>query len=191
MLGSNTRSPLLDRVIMDTMSVADIAARAIHLVLDRGRASVLQRQLREIDLLMLAGGGCTHLRRMWPRAHARRSIEYCEDVLAFLRMSSVKHEIPDLDLEAMCDVAAAMCYQFGGLDGGEPMDDEMRRDGMYTVTRMVDIIVQPNMLRPWAREHLDLRGIHAWYRHDHRASPADFHEIRDLLNARAGRGSGY
>ena len=77
------------------MSGADIAMRAIHLVLDHGRASVLQRQLREIDLLMSASaGGCDHLNRLWSRAHARRSIEYCEDVLEHLRcvLASRRHE---------------------------------------------------------------------------------------------------
>ena len=179
------------------MSGADIAARVIHLVLKQDHASVLQRQLREIDLLMLAGGSAdTHLSRMWPRAHARHSIEYCEDLLAHLRAASLEYTVPDRDLEDMCDVAVGMCWDFGDL-GGEPGDDERRRSGMCNVTRLVDIIVKFDNLRPWARENLDLRGVRSWYRrveervHDpihHGASPADFHEIRALLSARVGKG---
>ena len=178
------------------MSGADIAARAIHLVLDHGRASVLQRQLREIDLLMPAAGGCDHLNRLWSRAHARRSIEYCEDVLVHLRSVFLEEEkeIPDRDLEAMCDVVMNICNDFGDGEG----DRERRSSAMFSVTGLVDIIVQPMDLRPWAREHLDLRGIRNWYhRLDEReydplhgaASSADFLEIRDLLCARVGRGA--
>ena len=79
------------------MSGADIAMLAIHLVLDHDRASVLQRQLREIDLLMPAAGGGDHLDRLCSGAHSRRSIEYCEDVLAHLRCVA--------DLRAAVDAA--------------------------------------------------------------------------------------
>ena len=188
------------------MSGADIAMLAIHMVLDHGRASVLQRQLREIDLLMPAAGGGGHLNRLWSRAHARRSIESCEDVLVHLRSVSLENEIPDRDLEALCDAVMDICNTFGDGDGDDVDDgtssrrmlDFRRRSSLiYKVTSLVDIIVQPENLRPWAREHLDLRGIRNWYRRLeerepdplHGAASADFLEIRDLLCARVGRGA--
>ena len=186
------------------MTGADIAMLAIHVVLDHGRASVLQRQLREIDLLMPAAGGCDHLNRLWSRAHARRSIEYCEDVLVHLKCVLAKEdeeakekEMPDRALEEMCDQVMHICSTFG--TGYEDDDEyERRRSAMSSVTSLVNIIVQPDNLRPWARGHLDLRGIRNWYRRleeRHRLPPfygnasADFLELRDLLCARVGRGA--
>ena len=107
--------------------------------------------------------------------------------------------MPDCDLEAMCNVVTGICNYFGGYYGDEEDDNYQRRSPpMDNVTSLVDIIVQPDNLRPWAREHLDLRGIRNWYRRlDEReydplhgaASAADFLEIRDLLCARVGRGA--
>ena len=62
---------------------------------------------------------------------------------------------------------------------------EMRRVAMYQVNRLLDIIVSPSNLRPWAREHLDLQRLDKWH-HREIAQPtlAEFREIRDVLLAR-------
>ena len=190
--------PSLGCVLLSTMSGADIAMLAIHLVLDHDRASVLRRQLREIDNLMPAAGENAHFDRLCSGAHARRSIEYCEDVLAHLRCAYERRlDPPDRDLEAMCNVAVSICQNVVGRYGAEEeLDHRRRTSAMAHVTSLFDLIVQPDNLRPWAREHLDLRGIRNWYRRLEERAPdplcgtasADFLEIRDLLNARVGRG---
>ena len=180
--------PSLGCVLLNTMSGADIAMLAIHLVLGRDRASVLRRQLREIDDLMPWVRNA-HFDRLRSGAHARRSVEYCEDVLAHLRCASERVlDPPDRDLDAMCNVVVNMCNDVVDYGGEEELDHRRRTSVMYNVTRLVDLIVQPRNLRPWAREHLDLHGVSNWYYLPTRGTtPADFLQIRDLLNARAGR----
>ena len=182
--------PSLGSVLLNTMSGADIAMLAIHLVLGRDRASVLRRQLREIDDLMPWVRNA-HFDRLRSGAHARRSVEYCEDVLAHLRCAFESDrrvpDPPDHDLAAMCDVVAGMCDDVVDYGGEEELDRRRRTSVMSNVTLLVDIIVQPRNLRTWAREHLDLHGVSNWYLPTIGTTPADFLQIRDLLNARAGR----
>lgn len=185
---------ILGCVPLSTMSGAYIATLAFRVVLEHGRTSLLQRQLREIDLLVRRVPEDPHLDRMRSRAYALRSIEYCEDILVHLRTVLLTLRADDDidalrraddDIDALCIVVINICKDVQD-DGTYPDMNQMdssstdlrghmlrvydermrvlRSAAMYQVTQLLDIIVGTPNLRPWAREHLDLHGVLNWYR---------------------------
>ena len=90
------------------MSGAFIANLAFRVVSEHGRTSLLQRQLREIDLLVRCVPEDHHIGRMRSRAYALRSIEYCEDIIVHLRTVLLTLRADD-DIDALCRIVIGIC----------------------------------------------------------------------------------
>ena len=77
-------------------------------VLEHSRTSLLQCQLREIDLLARWVPEDPHIDRMRSRAYALRSIEYCKDIVVHLRTVLLTLRADD-DIDALCIVVINIC----------------------------------------------------------------------------------
>ena len=183
------------------------ALHPMHIVFQHRRSYVLQRQLKEIRLLMIYASGDTprnqHHARMHQRARELNSIEYCEDVIMHLNVVIDQLGMigaSDREAEQLCCIVSGICQDAMG-DGSrhitsaiseeaveERLDarNERRFLAMTRVKRLVELIVDFPNGRTWARKHLDLRRFLDWYFRmkgmTYRTIRADdFREINDLL----------
>ena len=168
------------------MSGADIATMALRIFFQHRRAGVIECQLREIDLLMQDVPDDPHLDRMCQRAHVLRDVEYCEDVGVHLRAVRDAHNMArraDDDAHDMCRIIIGICWD---TESVEHLSYQMGSASMSRVNALLDIIVNPFVvLRPWAREHLDLHRLGNWYNARGLVpTRAEFREIRLLISAR-------
>ena len=177
-----------------------IPAQALRIVFRHRRPEVLQYQLREIDTLVghynlvCREPRDPHLGRMRQRARALHSIEYCEDVIMHVNAVIDREHmrrVADDDAVALCHVICNICEDVEYRSEDPDSDPYERiRDTMNRVLGLFDVLVEPQNIRPWAREHLDLHRLANW--HQRRDEPnwptiTDFSEIREVLMARTTR----
>ena len=164
---------------------------ALRIVLAHHRPEVLRRQLSDIDEAMY---DCEfqgvvvppHYARMRGRAHALRSIEYCEDLIMHLRTAAVRaYEMraSDGDSAALCDRVIEFCVMLTGEDDeAENVDNRTRRRAaMRHVEGLMDLLVGLSRVRPWARAHLDIVQLANWYQRRCSEDEPRFYEFRALL----------
>ena len=130
-----------------------------------------------------------HLDRMCQRAHALRDVECCEDVGVHLRTVRDARNMArraDDDAHDMCRIIIGICCDAEYDYVQRLSTDEMRSASMRRVNALLDIIVNPFVvLRPWAREHLDLHRLGNWYNaRGPVPTRAEFREIRLLISTR-------
>ena len=131
--------------------------------------------------------GDPHLDRMCQRAHALRDVECCEDVGVHLRTVRDAHNMArraDDDAHDMCRIIIGICCDAEYV--WHLSIDEMGSASMRRVNDLLDIIINPLVVRPWALEHLDIERLANWY-HRHRGlvpTLDEFREIRLLILAR-------